>query len=145
MGHNLVRSAQICVLLIALVFGATSCGSSKKISFVTSTVVPGAEGTVKVKKDKNQNYLVEITIENLATPRQLTPPRDSYVAWMETKQNGTMNIGQVHSSKGMFSKTRRASLTTVSTFKPLRIFITAEEDPKIESPGTMVIMTTDAF
>jgi hypothetical protein len=108
-------------------------------------VVPGAEGTVKVKKDKNQNYLIDVSIDNLATSKQLTPSRSSYVAWMETKENGTKNIGQVNSAKGLFSKTRKASLTTVSTFKPTRIFITAEDDPKIEFPGTMVIMTTDSF
>ena len=122
-----------------------SCGSSKKVSFVNSTVVPGAEGSVKVKRDKNQNYLIDLNIENLASPKQLTPSRHSYVAWIETKENGTKNIGQVNSSKGMFSKTRRASLTTVSTFKPIRIFITAEDDPNIEYPGDVVIMTTDPF
>ena len=121
-----------------------SC-SSKTVPFATSTVVPGAEGTVKVKKDKNENYLINVDIDNLAAPGDLTPSKHSYVAWMETKENGTKNIGQVNSERGMFSKARKASLSTVSTFKPVRIYITAEDNGNIEIPGTQVVMTTDSF
>jgi hypothetical protein len=108
-------------------------------------VVPGAEGSVKVKKDNNQNYLIDLHVDHLAPSQSLTPPKKSYVAWMETKENGTKNIGQVNSSKGMFSKARKADLSTVSTFKPIRIYITAEENASIETPGSMVVLTTDSF
>jgi hypothetical protein len=107
--------------------------------------VPEAEGYVKVKKDKNSNYDIDVSIRNLADPKRLTPARKTYVVWMETNQNGTKNIGQLNSSSGMFSKALKASLTTVSTFKPERIFITAEDDPKIEYPGSQVVITTSSF
>jgi len=117
---------------------------SQKVPFVNSTVVPGAEGTVKVKQDKNNNFTIDVSIINLAEPKQLTPPKKAYVAWIET-DHGTKNMGQVNSSNSLLSKTRKASLTTISTFKPKRFFITAEEDAKVDSPGTQTVLTTNPF
>jgi len=123
----------------------TSCVQSKKVHFNTSTVVPGAEGTVKAKKDKNGNYYIGIAIENLAKPTQLTPSKKTYVAWIETQENGVKNIGQVSSSSSFLSKTKKASISTVSPYRPIRIFISAEDDGGIEEPGTQVVLTTDSF
>jgi hypothetical protein len=107
--------------------------------------VPGAEGTVKAKKDKNGNYYIGITIENLAKPNQLTPSKKTYVAWIETQEKGVKNIGQINSSSSFLSKTKKASISTVSPYKPMRIFISAEDDGGIEEPGTMIVLTTDSF
>ena len=45
----------------------------------------------------------------------------------------------------MLSKTKKASIETLSPTKPTRIFITAEDDAMIQSPGTQIILTTDSF
>jgi hypothetical protein len=45
----------------------TSC--SKKVAFQTSSIVPA--GDVKITKDDNKNYLVEIKVENLAEVSRL--------------------------------------------------------------------------
>ena len=144
MKNSVLSIGKILFLSVSIAICASSC-SSKTVPFATSTVVPGAEGTVKVKKDNNQNFLIELDIDHLAPSQDLTPPKKCYVAWMETKENGTKNIGQVTSSKGMLSKARKASLSTVSTFKPIRIYITAEENGSIEKPGGLVVLTTDSF
>jgi hypothetical protein len=107
--------------------------------------VPGAEGMIKAKKDKNGNYRLEINIENLAKPEQLTPAKKTYVVWMETQENGVKNIGQINSSSSFLSKTRKGAISTVSPYKPIRIFISAEDDGGTEEPGTMVVLTTDSF
>ena len=81
----------------------------------------------------------------LAEPKRLSPPRQMYVVWMETEQNGTKNIGQLNTSSGMFSKTLKSSLKTVSSFKPTKIFITAEDDASIQYPGGQRVLNTDSF
>jgi hypothetical protein len=124
---------------------SVSYAQTKKVSFNTSPVVPGAEGSVKVKKDKNSNYNIDIDIENLAEPGKLTPAKKAYVVWIETQEKGVKNIGQVHSSSSMLSKVKKASMTTVSPYKPTKIFVTAEDDPGIEQPGTVVVLSTDSF
>jgi hypothetical protein len=134
----------ICLSLL-LAFAHFSSSAQKKVSFNTSTVVPGAEGIVKVKKDKNGNYNIDINIENLPNPKKLTPSKKVYVAWVETQEKGPKNIGQIRSSTGLFSKVRRASISTISTYKPVKIFISAEDDGSTEEPGTVIVLTTDSY
>src|SRR5262245_8956931 len=108
-----------CLLLLAALTYFSASAQTKKVSFQNSTVVPGAEGTVKVKKDKNGNFNIDIDIVNLADSKKLTPPKKVYVVWIETVEKGIKNIGQVHSSSSMLSKTKKASITTVSPYKPI--------------------------
>lgn len=118
---------------------------SPKIEFATSTVVPTAEGSVKVKKDGNNNYSINIDIKHLAHPSRLVPSKALYVVWAETKENGTKNIGRLNTSSGLLSSTLKSSLRTVSPVKPTMIFITAENDAGVEYPGSQVVLTTSNF
>ena len=115
-------------------------GCAKKIHFSTSEVLPAAQGTVKIKKDKNNNYAIDVSVKHLADPKRLDPSRDMYVAWVETKENGVQNIGRLSVSNSL-----KASLSTVSTYKPTRLFITAENDANIQYPGTYVVLNTRSF
>ena len=134
------------VLLTASVFFLflfNSC--ARKISFAQSSVVPAATGTVKIKKDNNNNYAISISISHLAPAERLQPPGKTYVAWMETDQNSTKNLGQFQSNGGFFSGALKASLVAVTTFRPARIFITSEMDPAVSYPHGQSVLTTTAL
>jgi len=122
------------VMIIAL-FG--SC--SKKIVFLPSNVVPAAEGYVKVKKDGNENYGIALKVSNLAEVDKMQPPKKTYVVWLETDRGVTRNIGQIVSSRNL-----NANFETVSSFKPVKIFLTAEDNENTQYPGN-VVLTTDKF
>ncbi len=126
---------------ITAFFFLASC--TKKIIFQTSSVVPAAEGTVKVKKDDNNNYAIQIKLSNLSEPSRLQPPMKTYVVWMETADTRAKNIGQVNSSSSLLSKRLTASFETVSSIKPTRLFITAEEDGAVQYPGLQVLTTAN--
>jgi len=135
---------QISVLLVALVamlFAFSSCAT--KAQFQTSSIVPAARGTVVVKKDWNKNYVIKIKLYNLAESSRLTPPRNSYVVWMEAEDNGVKNLGKIKSASSFMSKELNASFETVTPFKPYKIFITAEDDAMIQFPVTDVVLTTN--
>ncbi|WP_018617108.1 hypothetical protein [Segetibacter koreensis] len=67
-----LRVAGLPVLLsIFMIFFLSSC--SRKISFAKSTVVPTAEGSVKIKKDNNKNYSIDLKVIRLAEPKRLVP------------------------------------------------------------------------
>lgn len=129
--------------LLALLFFTYSC--SHKIGFMPSTMVPAAQGNVKVSKDDNNNYKIAVSLVNLAPPERLQPPHSTYVVWIETAQNGMQNIGQINSSSGLLSKTLKASLNAVSPYKPTRLFITAEDNGAIQFPGSIRVLSTDSF
>lgn len=132
--------------VVALFFAIVvmqSCGTSK-YNFSTSSVVPAAEGSVKVKKDGNSNYKIDLNVMRLAEAKRLNPPREMYIVWMETESNGRKNIGQLKTSSGFLSKTLKSSLTTVSSFKPTGFFVTAEDDASIQYPAGEIVLRTDA-
>ncbi len=81
----------------------------------------------------------------MADPKRLDPPKNTYVVWMETEQNGTKNIGRLNTSSGLLSKTLKSSLKTVTPFKPTSFFITAESNESIQYPGRQVVLRTGPF
>lgn len=124
-----------------ILFFLQSCGTSK-YTFSTSSVVPAAEGTVKVKQDGNNNYKIELNVTRLAEATRLNPSREMYIVWMETEESGKKNIGQLKTSSGFLSNTLKSSLNTTSSFKPIGFFITAEDDSNAQYPGGQVVLTT---
>jgi hypothetical protein len=112
--------------------------------FAISSVVPSAEGAVTVKSDKNNNYTIDLWVVRLVDPSRLTPTKAGYIVWMETEKNGTQNIGQLNSSSGFMSNKQKASLNTVTPFKPVSFFITGEDNLSTQYPGD-VVLNTDGF
>ena len=65
--------------------------------------------------------------------------------WIVTDRDVTKNIGQIESSTKILSTKLKASFETVSSFKPIQIFITTEDDASVQSPGAQVVLTTNKF
>ena len=140
---NFTRKTYSIALLLFITLLLQSC--SDEIPFLTSSVVPSAEGSVKVKKDQNNNYNIELNVERLAEPKRLTPPKEVYIFWMETAEKRTKNIGQLVTSRSFFSKMLISSLETVASDKPTRFFITAEDDANVQYPTEQVVLSTASF
>lgn len=137
---KLIFLASLASAIVILSF--SSCVSTTR--FATSAITPAAEGTIKVKKDANKNYVIKIQIANLAESKNLTPPMDVYVVWLVTEDNMTKNVGQIKSSSAFLSKSLNATFETVSTLKPIKIFITAENDASVQYPlSSDFILTTE--
>lgn len=139
--YNNRRPLSNLFLLTTAIILLSSC--SKAFRFNSSTIVPAANGKVSVSQDRNKNYQLKIKVKNLAPSESISRPGSAYVVWLETKDNGTKNIGKLRSSKKLFSPALKASLTTVSPYEPVRVFITAENDPNIQYPGYSHVLETD--
>jgi hypothetical protein len=118
---------------------------AKKVGFLSSSIVPAARGYVKVKRDINENYIIQVRISNLAEVNRLQPSKQVYVVWMITDHEITKSIGQIISSTTFLSTKLKASFQKVSSSKPIKIFITAEDEAGAQSPNEQVILTTDRF
>ena len=118
-------------------------GCSSKVMFNTSRIVPAAEGYVKVTRDDNGNKVVNIEIKRLTQPTRLQPSRDVYVVWMETKDNGLKNIGQLKTNSSFFSGELKSSFSAITPFDPSKVFITAENDANIIRPSGVTVLSTD--
>jgi len=128
------------LLSVSVSFLMTSCSS--KSAFQTSSIIPAARGYVHVKQDRDQNYIIEVKLDYLSEAERLDPPKKTYVIWMESSNNGTRNIGQINSSTGFMSNNLKADFQTSSSYKPERIYITAEDDGTVSYPGPIIVLTT---
>ena len=119
------------LLSIVLMFQMTSCAAV--IKFPVSSLEPTAEITAQIKKDKQNNYVISITANYLASVERLSPPKKTYVVWIVTK-NGISNIGQMKSKNA-----KKSTLETLTSFEPQEIFITAEDEGNVTYPTGMEI------
>ncbi len=113
---------------------------AKKIPFLQSSNAPAAKGYVKVKNDRNNNYVIKIRIEHLAEIESLEPTQKTYVVWMVIDGDVTKNIGRINSTNKL-----KVSFETVSSFQPIKIFITTEENESTQVPNWKIVLTTDNF
>ena len=139
--NNLSKSILLGILSIFLTFSFSSC--AKNYSFMVSSVVPAARGEVKVTRDRNTNYVINVELYNLAEVERLQNSKRTYIVWIVSDDDKTINIGQLKSATSLLSKKLKASLKTVSSTKPKTIFVTAEDDPGVLTPGSEFILTTN--
>jgi len=140
---TLVKTVFLSTMAIIAVIFFSSC--ARKLVFQVSPIVPAARGDVKIKRDHNKNYNIYVSLEDLAEPSRLTPAKQTYVVWLVANDNSTKNVGQVKTSTSLLSHTLRGSFETVSSSKPVRVFITAEDNATVLMPGGMMVMTTNGF
>ncbi|WP_420149866.1 hypothetical protein [Spirosoma sp.] len=122
-------------LCIALMINACT----PKMSFVTSTVVPAANGTINVKKDNNSSYTLAVDVRNLAEPENLTPSKNTYMVRMKQSDNSVNKLGQLSPS----GKDLSATLNATAVAKPDDVIITAEDNAELLYPAGQTILTTE--
>jgi hypothetical protein len=137
------KTSLLKVFSLAMLISFSSC--TKKIAFLNSSIVPAARGYVEINSDKNKNNVIEIHLTDLAEVQRLEPARQTYVVWIITNQNMIKNLGQIKSSSSMMSKQLKASFQTVTSFKPTRVFITAEDDANTQYVGKQIVLSTKNF
>lgn len=138
-----IKNTFLGVLVTMMLFFTTSC--TRKISFLNSEFVPAARGYVEMKKDKNKNNIIQVHLSNLAEVGRLVPPKQTYVVWMLTNDDTMKNIGQIKSTENRLTKNLEANFETVSSFMPIKIMVTAEDDANIQYPSSQIVLTTNRF
>ena len=141
MKTNYLSLKLVLFLVLPFAFSLTFTSCSKNVKFENSNVVPAARGDISVKKDNNNNYNIKLEISYLAEPERLQPPKKYYVVWLSSEQNQIpLNIGQIVGTSRL-----RVKFESVSSSKPKRIFVTAEDDVSTQYPGQYVVLETDKF
>ncbi|MEC5165666.1 hypothetical protein RCH18_001397 [Flavobacterium sp. PL11] len=137
------KKLNLLLVVLLSVFLLMSC--RKNIPFENSSVVPAAQGNVSIKMDDNKNYSIHVKITNLAEAKRLQPSKSVYIIWINTEENTIKNIGQIKTEKGFVSSKLEGKFETVTSFKPTKVFITAEDTEFVEFPGNQIILETKIF
>lgn len=122
-------------VMIAVLVLLSSCSATTR--FPLSATVPAAEISAVKKKDKNHNYVVEVTAKYLAEASRLQPPKNNYCVWIVTEDGVTRNIGQLS-----VNNIKKTVLKAVTPFAFQEIFITAEDRGDVTYPSGVEISRT---
>jgi|KBSMisStaDraftv2_1062788.scaffolds.fasta_scaffold238057_2 hypothetical protein len=117
-------------VVLALIMCCGIAMASKEFPMTSSSVVPAARGRVEVDKDKNGNLQVNVHVEHLANPQNLTPAASSYVVWLQDRAGAPENKGQMKVDKNL-----NGSLEMTTSLKSFDLFITGEKDFNARTPG----------
>jgi hypothetical protein len=118
-------------LAVTLLIGMLPCLLlAKSFKLQQSTLVPGATGEVKTGKDKNGNTKFSVQVKHLANPSALTPPKTTYIIWIQLAGAAPESQGVLKVSKDLEGK-----FETSTPNKQFDLWITAENDSTVKSPS----------
>lgn len=126
---------KLSVSLLAGLLLASSISYAKKYPLTADKSVPSARGQVDVGHDKNGNTKVEIEVEHLAMPENLTPPRTVYVVWFQERGGEALNQGTLKTGKNL-----KGEFKTVTQLKSFDVILTAETDTATKTPAGAEVM-----
>ena len=125
---------------LTLIFGfvlLSGIAAAKKYPLTADKSVPAARGQVDVGRDKNGNTKVEMEVEHLATPENLSPPKTAYVVWFQERGSDAANQGTLKPNKGL-----KANFKSVTPMKSFDVIVTAESDSNAKTPSGVEVLRT---
>jgi len=117
------------LIALLLTFALLAFGEEIKMKNV-ATMQPAAAAHLTHQKDNNGNTKLKIHVYHLAKADSLTPPRGTYVVWIEPPGQPPQNMGVIKVNKNLESE-----FTTRTPFKKFKIYVTAEEGPTVTTPS----------
>lgn len=121
------RALTAAVLAWAML-GLVAC-SGHVIHLNPTTLVPAAQGRVQVSRDQNGNIVCQLSVKHLARPASLTPPRNTYVVWIQSDSAAPQSQGELRVTQNLQGQMR--FITTLPRFD---LFITAENNARVTAP-----------
>ena len=125
--------------LIFVVAAALLASCATTVKFPVSNVTPAAVITAKKKQDKHDNYIIELTANNLAAADRLNPPRSHNIHWIISDNKSVLNVGSL-----TIRFARNTNLKVTTPHNATAIFITAEDQSDLSFP-TGVEITRASF
>src|ERR1051325_851625 len=84
MGERPMRQRTIALfLLFSFLLDTVAWGREDRLTNTGAS--PAAEGKVITDNDRNGNTGVEIQVRHMATPQSLTPPKQTYLVWVQPR------------------------------------------------------------
>jgi hypothetical protein len=128
---------KLCAMFALVLAFCTFTEAAKKFPLIASSIVPAARGQVDISKDRNGNVQVNLEVEFLANPQNLTPSSAVYIVWLQEVGGMAVNHGQLKLDKKL-----KASFETITPFKSFDLFVTGERDSNANAPAGPEVLRT---
>jgi hypothetical protein len=130
------------VVIVASVLAIGGCasmgGGKDKISMplIAGPQLPAADGTIKVKQERNGNNSVKVEVEHMAAASQIVEGATTYVVWLKPQDGEPENVGVLR-----LDDKKKGKLETTTAFKDFDVMITAEPHGNVSEPADDPLMT----
>lgn len=112
--------------------------SGKDYHMQASPQVPAAAGTVHATRDKdNHNTDLDIKVDHLAKPSNLTPSESVYILWVRPNDGNAMKMGAIGVGGDL-----KGEVHSTTTSRDFDVLITAEQSEGVTSPSGPEVLHT---
>ena len=122
-----MRRASLAVSIAVVMLGLAAWAAD--IPMVASSLVPAATGKISYQHDRNGNIKFTLSTKNLAAPSQLTPAKNTYVVWIEPRDQQPQNAGVLTVNNNL-----EGSFSATTPSKTFNVVVTAEDSPTVTQP-----------
>jgi hypothetical protein len=122
-------------LFLLFSFVLATAAWAREDRLTNTGAAPAAEGKIVTDNDRNGNTGVNIEVKHMATPQSLTPPKQTYLVWVQPRGKDPELLGALRVNSDL-----QGSLKAATTYKNFDVLITAEDSIKPDAPSSMVIL-----
>jgi hypothetical protein len=122
-------------LFVGAVLIASLLGWARDDRLSNTGLNPAAEGKVTSSTDRNGNTEIDVQVKHMAAPQAMTPPQQAYVVWVQPRGKEAEVLGTLRVNDDL-----EGSLKATTPYKDFDIFVTAENNPKPETPSSLVVL-----
>lgn len=126
---------RVFALFLLLTFCAATLALADDVKMRSSQVDPSAEARVTYHTDRNGNTTVELSAHHLAPPDQLTPPKTTYVVWIQRPGRDPENLGALK-----VNEHQEGTIHATTPYKQFDVFVTAEDNDRVQTPSTVEVL-----
>jgi hypothetical protein len=130
----MTRRAKFLACVLALLIAVPMFGRDDRL--VNRGVDPGARGNLHTDNDENGNTRIKVEVEHIATPQQLNPPHQYYVAWIQQNGESPKMLGELKVDRD-HANGKLEGLTPAKVFD---VMVTAEDQPNPTTPSSTVVL-----
>jgi hypothetical protein len=136
--NKMIRQAAVFVALSALGGCSTwnrmtnsSSQDTANVALRSSNDIPSAQGRLAVKGSEGPNQVVDLTVKHMAPPAKVKSGATAYVVWLEPDAaKAPINMGVLAVDKDL-----NGELQFKTPFPKFEVFVTAEQDPAVQTPS----------
>jgi hypothetical protein len=101
----------------------------------TAADQPAATGRADITADDNGNTVVDLRVDHLARPENLTPAKNVYVVWFEPRGELAVNQGALRVDDNL-----SGSFSGRTSHRNFDVFVTAEDNATVKTPSGPEVM-----
>src|SRR5690242_6706213 len=125
----------VIALLLAIAFCTATVALADDVKMRPSQVDPSADARVEYHTDRNGNTTIMISAHHLAPPTQLTPPKTTYVVWIQRPGRDPENMGAFK-----VNEKQEGTIKATTPYKQFDVFVTAEDNDHVQAPSSMEVL-----